>query len=521
MPGDLSRRSFISLLAAMGAVFSGFVWFALRRRPPKTALKGPDLERGHTIRTRFEKQSEAEAFKIGTVIIGAGVSGLSAAWYLQKQGYQNFRLFELENSAGGNSSWGENRVGRYPWGAHYLPTPGEDAVYVRELLSDMGVYVNGKYGEEFLVHENEERLFIYGNWQPGLVPLMGARTDDRSQIERFFKEMAKFRNLRGRDGRRAFTIPSALSSADPRFTAFDRVSAARYLETLGITSTRLLWYIDYVLRDEYGSNRSNTSAWAMLHYFSSRNHAHNLVWPEGNGRITEYLRAQVEGRLQTATTLRQIVKSANGYRLHFQNHLTGAAESVSAQKIIFAAPKFTLPYVYAELSPEKKLAAQSFVYSPWLTVNLLVNHFGALEPAWDNVTYGSHSLGYVVAEHQRAGKLPHARNLTFFHAFDADDTLASRRQLLQMTADEAYAFAIRELAKPHPAIADYVEEAGAYRWAHAMIRPSVNFLTSRARLALADIDRKFYGAHSDISGMSNFEEAQYQGVMAAKKVLTA
>jgi hypothetical protein len=98
--------------------------------------------------------------------------------------------------------------------------PGEDAVYVRELLSDMGVYVNGKYGEEFLVHENEERLFIYGNWQPGLVPLMGARTDDRSQIERFFKEMAKFRNLRGRDGRRAFTIPSALSSADPRFTAF-------------------------------------------------------------------------------------------------------------------------------------------------------------------------------------------------------------------------------------------------------------------------------------------------------------
>jgi NAD+ synthase len=72
MPGDLSRRSFISLLAAMGAVFSGFVWFALRRRPPKTALKGPDLERGHTIRNPFRKQSEAEAFKIGTVIIGAG-----------------------------------------------------------------------------------------------------------------------------------------------------------------------------------------------------------------------------------------------------------------------------------------------------------------------------------------------------------------------------------------------------------------------------------------------------------------
>jgi predicted NAD/FAD-dependent oxidoreductase len=538
MQADLNRRSFLALLAALGAAFLGFLWFGVRRREVTAELKGPDLARGHAIRTPLNPQLPSTETQVGTAIIGAGASGLSAAWYLQKQGYGNFRLYELENRAGGNSAWGQNRVGRYPWGAHYLPTPGEDAVHVRELLAEMGVLVNGKYGEEFLVHENEERLFIYNNWQPGLVPLMGARETDRAQIERFFSEMAKYRNLRGSDGRRAFTIPASLSSADERFTAFDRISADAYLKKLGITSIRLLWYIDYVLRDEYGANRSNTSAWAMLHYFASRahggagadaatdgigaavrSHAHNLVWPEGNGRITEYLRAKIEPKLQVATALRHIERTGGRYRLHFQNHQTRLTETVQADNVIYAAPKFTLPYVYPELDAQKKAAAQSFRYSPWLTVNLLVNHFGELDPAWDNVTYGSHSLGYVVAEHQRSGKLPHARSLTFFHAFDADDTLASRRQLLSMTARDAYNFALAELSRPHPKIADFVEEVGVYRWAHAMIRPSVGFQTSKNRTSLGVIARGFYGAHSDISGMSNFEEAQFQGVTAAKRVL--
>lgn len=519
MQGDLNRRSFLAYIAALGAAFFGFLWLGVRRREITAELKGPDLARGHAMRTPLNPHTAASTSKIGTAIIGAGASGLSAAWYLQKQGYGNFRLYELENRAGGNSAWGQNRVGRYPWGAHYLPTPGDDAVYVRELLAEMCVFVNGKYGEEFLVHENEERLFIYNNWQPGLVPLMGARETDRAQIERFFSEMAKYRDLRGRDGRRAFTIPASLSSADERFTAYDSISADNFLQNLGITSIRLLWYIDYVLRDEYGANRTNTSAWTMLHYFSSRSHAHNLVWPEGNGRITEYLRSKIEDKLQVATTLRHVEQQGRGYRLLFQNHHTGQTETVVADNVIFAAPKFTLPYVYPALDAKKKAAAQSFTYSPWLTVNLLVNHFGELDPAWDNVTYGSHSLGYVVAEHQRAGKLPHARSLTFFHAFDADDTLASRRHLLAMSARDACNFALAELSKPHPKIADFVEEVGVYRWAHAMVRPSVGFQTSMSRKSLREIARGFYGAHSDISGMSNFEEAQFQGVTAAQRVL--
>jgi hypothetical protein len=51
---------------------------------------------------------------------------------------------------------------------------------------------------------------------------------------------------------------------------------------------------------------------------------------------------------------------------------------------------------------------------------------------------------------------------------------------------------------------------------HAMIRPTPGFLGSSARhLLQAAKDGLFY-AHSDLSGLSIFEEAQYRGVIAAE-----
>ena len=507
------------MLAGLLAAAAGFGWWRLRRSPYEAKFVGPALDRGHKLRESYSPTAGQAQQTVPVAIIGGGISGLSAGWYLQKHGLRDFRLFELEDRVGGNAQWGENRMGRYPWGAHYLPTPGPDAVWVRELLTEMGIYHNGRFSEEALVHEPEERLFIYGTWQPGLVPILGARESDRQQIELFFRTMSVFSAARGNDGRRAFTIPLALSSTDPKFVKYDSITAAAYLDQLGITSQRLLWYIDYVLRDEYGSNRHNTSAWALLHYFAARGETHNLVWPEGNGYIAEYLRKKLGNRIQSATALRLVEKTGSGYRLHFFNYGTQSAEVFYTRKVIFAAPKFILPWVYPALSSAQRAFAKALVYSPWLTVNLLVNHFAENTPAWDNVIFGSRSLGYVVAEHQRAGKLMHARTLTFFHAFDEDDTFASRRRLLHLTEREALQMALDDICRAHPRVPEFIEEAGIYRWAHAMVRPTPGFLARARSGVLEKIAEGFYGAHSDLSGMSNFEEAQYRGIMAARRVL--
>ena len=83
-------------------------------------LTGTNYLLGHRLWAKdFPKVSSAETYKY--VIVGGGISGLSAARYLKKMGIEDFVLLELENHIGGNSSNGENRYSKYPRGAHYLP----------------------------------------------------------------------------------------------------------------------------------------------------------------------------------------------------------------------------------------------------------------------------------------------------------------------------------------------------------------------------------------------------------------
>jgi hypothetical protein len=53
-----------------------------------------------------------------------------------------------------------------------------------------------------------------------------------------------------------------------------------------------------------------------------------------------------------------------------------------------------------------------------------------------------------------------------------------------------------------------------------MISPVRGFLSSQARIELGkSIEGKLHFAHSDLSGISIFEEAFYQGIYAADKVI--
>ena len=49
--------------------------------------------------------------------------------------------------------------------------------------------------------------------------------------------------------------------------------------------------MNYACRDDYGAMASDTSAWAGIHYFSSREPEEKgpLTWPEGNGWIAKQL----------------------------------------------------------------------------------------------------------------------------------------------------------------------------------------------------------------------------------------
>ena len=76
-----------------------------------------------------------------------------------------------------------------------------------------------------------------------------------------------------------------------------------------------------------------------------------------------------------------------------------------------------------------------------------------------------------------------------------------------------------ELEVAHPNIRRCVTHVDLVRIGHAMVRPTVGFLSADARRDQEWAPRGIHLAHSDLSGLSLFEEAQYRGVAAADAVL--
>ena len=68
-------------------------------------------------------------------------------------------------------------------------------------------------------------------------------------------------------------------------------------------SPSLRWYINYACRDDYGALAKDTSAWAGIHYFASRDPEEKgpLTWPEGNGWIAQHLIKKLSRYIRTGS----------------------------------------------------------------------------------------------------------------------------------------------------------------------------------------------------------------------------
>jgi phytoene dehydrogenase-like protein len=482
-----------------------------RKTPPVIAGGFVDdgMQIGHRLRDGATSSTSRERRRVPIVIVGAGIAGLSAAWELARRGTTDFLLLELASQAGGNARSGENDVSAYPWAAHYVPVPGPRATLVRELFEDLGVLRDGAWEERYLCFSPQERLFMHGEWHAGLEPEFAMTANDRAEFRRFSELVAAYRDTG------EFTIPSALGVR--RASPLDQVSFDAWMREQRFTSPRLHWYLEYACRDDYGAPLRETSAWAGIHYFASRapDEQGPLTWPEGNGWITKRLLARLSAHVRTSAPVIRVRQEKTRWRL------TTSDTDYDADIVIWAAPAFVAPYVVDELRVQR--GHTGFVYSPWLTANLTLERWPAehgIEPAWDNVIFDSPGLGYVVATHQSLRTVQERTVWTYYHAFAEMTPDEARRELV--TRDWAYwrDRILDDLARAHPDIRNCVSRIDVLRLGHAMIRPTVGFLNTAERARPKPLPR-FYRAHSDQSGLSLFEEAQYHGVMAARQALTA
>jgi len=461
---------------------------------------------GHRLRDRQLTSSRQPAARVPLVVVGGGIAGLSAAWRLTRRGFHDFVLLEMEPDAGGNARSGQNEISAYPWAAHYVPVPGPSAPLVRELFDELGVFKDGRWEERHLCHAPQERLFLHGRWQPGFEPQVGPTARDRDHVARFEARMAGFAATG------AFTVPMGDSVAA---TPLDTVSMAQWLSEEGLDSPWLRWLVDYGCRDDYGARAGDTSAWAGIHYFASRapQESGPLTWPEGNGWITKRLLEIVGDKVKTGQIVTRIAREGRLWSVS-----TPEARWI-ADAVIFAAPSFLAARVL-----DNGPATADFQYSPWLTANLTLDRWPSergAPVAWDNVIVDSPSLGYVVATHQSLRMHVPRTVWTYYWALADGPPRANREWLLAQDWGSLSTRILDDLSRAHPDIRECVSRIDICRMGHAMIRPTTGFLSSPARRHLRAHGERLYFAHSDLSGLSLFEEAQHRGVAAADHALSA
>ncbi|MDB5743792.1 MAG: hypothetical protein JWR68_2107 [Polaromonas sp.] len=526
----MKRRNFLAAASALpligcspapGDIAGGFV--------------GASHERGHLL--RGEKRGipqPSSTQRTRMVILGGGVAGLAAARALRLRGIDDFALLELEDSAGGNSRGGQVGGIACPLGAHYLPVPGDDAAAVQDLLEELGVRqrVAGRwaYDERHLCHSPQERLFIDGQWQEGLLPLQDMDTATLADYRRFAGLVQQA------SSQARFTIPASKSPLAQSQLALDAITFEAWLDRQRLASPALRWYLDYCCRDDYGAGLASVSAWAGLHYFASRHGFQApgepapaerdggvLTWPEGNGWLTRQLAAPLGHRLKTGRVVLRVAAGKHSVEVDALNAATGTVERWQAAQCVLALPLFIAARVTENPPPALRQAAAALRYAPWLVANL---HLGAAlhdrpgaAPSWDSVLYNPGGdprfpgLGYVDAMHQSLQSVPGETVLTYYRAFGLAP--AQRQDLYARPWAHWRDAVLAELAVPHPDLPDKATRLEVMRYGHAMSVPVPGLRGNAALRALQQPQpapwQRLHFAHSDLAGYSVFEEAFSQG----------
>lgn len=485
----------------------------------KGQVGGANFNRGHRlIQKKFPKVSKTLKTKIS--IVGAGVSGLSCAYHLSQQGQNEIFLFDLENHLGGNSTSMNKSA---PWGAHYLPLVNLDNHSLLKFLKQTKIIKNfdekgiPEYDELMVCSDPMEKLFIYGRMQEGIVPLDHIPAEDKAKMMAFKSEMKALSTRKGRDGKYAFNIPAHNSSQDRDFLKLDKMTMLEYLQRHNFSCDSVNWYVNYCCRDDFGTPIESISAWAGIHYFASRRgkgagiHEDSvLTWPEGNHFLVEKL---VEySNIQQIFTGHMLfdVTDKNLLFYDFQQNQTIQVES---DQIVLALPQFILAKIF--------YTQTEFQYSPWLVANIKVKWDREIENAlaWDNVNYHGHGIGFVVANHQKLNTIQSDNILTYYWPLSHLRPKEARQFAIQRTHEQWSQDILKDIAPMIPDIEDRIIDINFWPWGHAMVMPEKNFFLHKRASQIKIPFENIHVAHTDLSGLSIFEEGFYQGEEAARNVL--
>jgi ketol-acid reductoisomerase len=101
----ISRADFLKGLGGLAVLGLGFQFLRVQPAQFRVSMVGPSRQVGHRLRDLMKDGAAALSSFVDcgsktVVIVGGGMAGLSAGWWLKKNGIEDFLILELEPQVG-------------------------------------------------------------------------------------------------------------------------------------------------------------------------------------------------------------------------------------------------------------------------------------------------------------------------------------------------------------------------------------------------------------------------------------
>jgi monoamine oxidase len=343
---ESDRRSFIKYVVTGSIAAACPVDLALLAAPAKAVpnVGGEHNEICHQVRDGHHFLSPQTSTRHDVVIVGGGMSGLSAAWFLRDM---DFLLIEKEEHCGGNAFLEEYQGQAYATGAAYETNESSAWGLCKELnirplpISDPdGLIVNG----EFVPHA----------WRSGLERLP-YKASVLESFKKFKQDMLKV-------------------DLTKRATELDALPLSSLLE--GYAPELKEWWDAYG-PSNWGAVSEDTSAFTALDDFqdfaNEDNKDDRVTFPGGLGAISrklaEQLKATSADRLLEAATTVAVEPNQDSVTVTYVHD--GQVKAVRAKAVIMATPKYITRRLVSGLPDAQSAAMAKMRYAPYAVVNVI------------------------------------------------------------------------------------------------------------------------------------------------------